>query len=289
MSAGRLPASHMLLRKAVFARYAPNRDSPVPQEWGDLTISWKLAFGRSAIPLLVIATIYAFGEWFKTTALYAEQMRRLYWNYLFHLAFFLPPCVALILNPAKADAYGLSRRHIGQAMKIGALFAVPLVAAPMIADGLAGTIHLRPPISGRFMQSVFYQIVMVAVAEELLFRGYVQGELNRAFPAAHRLFGCRITAGFWVTAILFWACHVSIHSGIGLWDAVYVAAAGLLFGILRERTQSLAAPALAHFGCNFYRYLFGMDLYAGIATGVAWFFIFWSLPRLWNRNPAPPA
>ncbi|MCL4695170.1 MAG: CPBP family intramembrane metalloprotease [Candidatus Hydrogenedentes bacterium] len=239
---------------------------------------------KRGIPFLWIAAIYGSLAFLPQTPIWQLQSE-LHWNYIGHILFFLPPLVGLLLNRRKVDLYGLRTDRFAESAKVGLVFAALLITFPLAADIAFGTLTLRPELRGQVAQSLFYFLVMVGVAEELLFRGYFQGELNAQFTKRYRFLGASITHGFGITVVVFTACHMV--PGVYMpaaWEMVYVFGASILFGLLREWTQSLAAPILAHFGLLVHRYLFGMSLPAGVATAIAWFLAFWFLAKTLEKR-----
>lgn len=83
----------------------------------------------------------------------------------------------------------------------------------------------------------------VALPEELFYRGYMQAALKRVFKKRIRIFGAQMGWDVVLTAFLFAIGHlITIPQVFRL--AVFFP--GLLFGYLRERTDSLVAPTLVH-------------------------------------------
>ncbi|MEM4782433.1 MAG: type II CAAX endopeptidase family protein [Halalkalicoccus sp.] len=83
-------------------------------------------------------------------------------------------------------------------------------------------------------------IVVVAPAEEYLFRGVVQGRLRGAFGPAGAIL---------VASLLFGSIHFgnwigSLGTLVG-W-ALLIAGVGVIMGVLYERTDNLAVPIIAH-------------------------------------------
>lgn len=91
-----------------------------------------------------------------------------------------------------------------------------------------------------YLYMIPVSILFVGPAEELLFRGAVQGSLRRAYgPAAAVL----------VASALFGLMHVSGVNGTMLQRFLYAAVAaalGCVLGALYERTANLLVPALTH-------------------------------------------
>jgi membrane protease YdiL (CAAX protease family) len=92
-----------------------------------------------------------------------------------------------------------------------------------------------------------YKFVFVGFGEELFFRGYVQSRLNTAFGRPFRLFGIQWGLGLIVASVLFGLMHPLVHSAPRPWPwALWTAVAGMIFGMLREKSGSIIAPAIAH-------------------------------------------
>ena len=84
--------------------------------------------------------------------------------------------------------------------------------------------------------SIIVAIVIIApLAEEVLFRGALFGGLRARYGAI---------AAVWITAILFGVSHGSVSS------AIYATLAGLLFGVLRLRTDSVVPGIVLHASIN---------------------------------------
>lgn len=91
-----------------------------------------------------------------------------------------------------------------------------------------------------FLYMVPVSILFVGPAEELLFRGAVQGSLRRAYGPAGAIA---------LASVLFGLMHVSGVNGTMVERILYAAVAaalGVVLGALYERTRNLLVPALAH-------------------------------------------
>ncbi|HPM78738.1 MAG TPA: myxosortase family intramembrane protease [bacterium] len=142
--------------------------------------------------------------------------------------------------------YGLTLRDWPRSLRwalLSALIVLPLYAFGHVLwqkhFGHAPHLHL-----GRALIVVFFRhLLVVALPEELFFRGYVQTLLGqRLHRTAPRWLGERWPA-IVATSLLFALAHLAVD-GQPARLAVFFPA--LLFGWLRERTGSLLAPVLVH-------------------------------------------
>lgn len=150
------------------------------------------------------------------------------------------------------------RRGAGQGLLACALVFPPFV---LVFWGFASLLpHLRPELAtwlapylatprlafrlpDQLLLSAAVQLLVVALPEELFYRGWLQGGLARAAPGRGvTVLGARLGAGFLATQLLFALGHLVTLQPWRLGTFF----PGLLFGWLRERTGSLAAPVVAH-------------------------------------------
>lgn len=83
-------------------------------------------------------------------------------------------------------------------------------------------------------------VVLVAPAEELLFRGAIQGRLREVFGPGWAVVGA---------SLLFGALHLANYTGALLpvvAGALLIAVIGAILGALYERTGNLAVPIIVH-------------------------------------------
>jgi membrane protease YdiL (CAAX protease family) len=109
----------------------------------------------------------------------------------------------------------------------GSVFDEPIARNPIVALGLAAL-----------------SIVLVAPAEELLFRGAIQGRLRRSFGPAGAVAGA---------SLLFGSIHFVNFTGsvVGaVVGASVITAAGAVFGYIYERTGNLLVPIMTHAAYN---------------------------------------
>jgi membrane protease YdiL (CAAX protease family) len=121
---------------------------------------------------------------------------------------------------------------------------------PHLPAGLARTLapyggvpRLVPRLPGRLATLALVQLVVVALPEELFYRGWMQTGWARGAPGRGvTVLGARLGAGFLWTQLLFAAGHLVVLQPWRLGTFF----PGLLFGWLRERTGSIAAPVVLH-------------------------------------------
>jgi CAAX protease family protein len=133
-------------------------------------------------------------------------------------------------------------------------FAAYARALPHLPPGLA---HLVAPYGGAARLALrlpdglpllaVVQVLVVALPEELFYRGWMQTSWARAAPdRGVRVLGARLGAGFLWTQLLFAAGHLVV---LQPWRLATLVPA-LWFGWLRERTGGLTAPVVAHAASN---------------------------------------
>lgn len=102
------------------------------------------------------------------------------------------------------------------------------------------------PFSG-LLARVVQKLIFVGFLEEFFFRGYLQSRLNDAFGRPYQFADIPFGAGLLLSAAIFGLLHpLTSLEGIPWPWAVWTATGGLLFGLLREKTGSVVAPAIAH-------------------------------------------
>ena len=110
--------------------------------------------------------------------------------------------------------------------------------------GAAGG-HLRLP--PRFLLLAFSQLVVVAIPEELFFRGYLMERLEQVWPPTRNLFGAKVGWALVVSSALFALGHLLVIPNPQRLAVFFPA---LVFGWMRARTGSIAAGATFHALCN---------------------------------------
>ncbi len=107
----------------------------------------------------------------------------------------------------------------------------------------AGAPRLVPRAPPGLPVAALVQLLVVALPEEMFYRGFVQTALARTAPARGvRILGARLGAGFVLTQALFALGHLVVLRPWRLGTFF----PGLLFGWLRERTGGIAGPVVLH-------------------------------------------
>jgi len=110
--------------------------------------------------------------------------------------------------------------------------------------GLAGG-HLRWPAN--FALLAANQVLVVALPEEVFFRGYLLQRLEATWPPSRRLLGAPVGAALVVASALFALGHLLVDLNP---QRLAVFFPGLAFGWMRARTGSLTAGTAFHASCN---------------------------------------
>jgi hypothetical protein len=111
-------------------------------------------------------------------------------------------------------------------------------------QGFAG-FRLRLPEG--FVVLVLSQILVVAVPEELFFRGYLMSRFEARWPSRRRLFGAAVGWPLLVSSLLFAFGHFVVDLAPARLAVFFPA---LVFGWMRNRSGSIAPAAVFHALCN---------------------------------------
>ena len=131
-----------------------------------------------------------------------------------------------------------------------AAFGVWAALLPWLPAGLAhalapyaGTARFTPRLPPNFPLLALVQLLVVALPEEMFYRGFMQTAWRRNAPERGvTVLGARLGHGFLATQALFAVGHLVVLEPWRL--ATFFP--GLLFGWLRERTGDVAAPVVLH-------------------------------------------
>jgi len=141
-------------------------------------------------------------------------------------------------------AIGWTSRRLGREIALGVVLYLPMLAVLVILGGLLRAVGLEPPhpppaglvphsLAERALASLL--VVVVAVAEETMFRGYLLLRLGAVTRST--------TAAVVLSTLAFAAAHT--YSGSG--GVVSVAVLAVVFALVYLWRKSLVAPIVLHF------------------------------------------
>lgn len=148
--------------------------------------------------------------------------------------FLLLACLPTLFNAGKPD------KQVGVSAWLILVLCIPAVLLLAVAlGGLKVELHLPSWILAFIMANLFF----VSMAEEALFRGYLQQRLRQWLGAYPALI---------ITAVLFGAAH---FAG-GMLMVAFATLAGVIYGLAWMWSGRLWVPILFHFGLNLVHLLF---------------------------------
>ena len=192
------------------------------------------------------------------------------------------------------EEYGLRPRQWRNEIAVGGCIALAVILAPLLAEGVFGRIQLRRDDLGFIASVIMYKFFFVGFGEELLFRGLIQGELNRAFEKLFGFGSVRFGWGLVLTAAVFGFAHVlnPFNPVIGSFaldfgDLLPTAVIGLMLGFFREYYGSIVAASLIHGGWDLAMALSRLGTPGTIAMGVTLFSIWMYLGIRFTGSKSP--
>jgi membrane protease YdiL (CAAX protease family) len=163
-------------------------------------------------------------------------------TFSFILSFVLVYLFRKYVDKKSFDSIGLNFSGLFPDSVIGLSLGIFLVTSGTLVIFFLNGIEWIDIVSG--MQDIFYNLfllMMVAISEELVFRGYVLRNLMRSFNKWVALL---------ISALLFTAVHLS-NPDVPVLALVNTFLAGLVTGITFMNTRNLWLPIFFHFSWNF--------------------------------------
>ncbi len=112
-----------------------------------------------------------------------------------------------------------------------------------------GISAFHPRLPRGFLLLALSQILVVAIPEEVFFRGYLMARLEERWPSRRRLWGAPVGWPLLVSSLLFALGHFLVDFRPARLAVFFPA---LVFGWMRNRTGSVAPGAAFHALCNLF-------------------------------------
>jgi membrane protease YdiL (CAAX protease family) len=161
-------------------------------------------------------------------------------------------------KPYERYGFSLGKPHIDVLWMLGAIVLLfpPIAFFSPYVWGMGNT-HFRFVIPEGYPAAIVMHFVVVAIPEEVFYRGYLLGRLDDIFPKRKRVLGAEVGIGLLIQAVLFALGHylVDFHPGR---LAVFFPA--LAFGWLKAKRKTLGAPILFHGASNVFMEVFRAGL-----------------------------
>lgn len=157
------------------------------------------------------------------------------------------PIAAIVYSHRDLAAFGITGRDWKTGLAWGAGAALIVLPLFLLGYWLFWDVLGGRATAWRFDRGLLTrlpaQLIVVALPEEIFFRGYLQTLLGRAWPSRRLSW---VGTEFWAivaAAALFALAHLAADPR---WFRLGVFFPGLLFGVLRARTGSVVAPIVLH-------------------------------------------
>jgi membrane protease YdiL (CAAX protease family) len=163
------------------------------------------------------------------------------------LVFLFLPIEWLYRQGAIPADFGITYKRLGYGLLWAAILALitfpPYILAYKLWFGRS-LFHFGLPTS--FWKEVVVSTFLVALPEEVFYRGYIQTRLDEVFRGRLRILGAEVGWSVVITAALFAVGHL-VEPRL---DRLSTFFPGLVFGWLRARTGTVAGAVVFHALCN---------------------------------------
>lgn len=150
-----------------------------------------------------------------------------------------------------ATRWPRGRTFVGQAIVWGFAFGLIMLFSDHGAHLVRGLAPASPAQTAIDMAGwLGFELLLVGICEETLFRGFLLGVLEALSPSRVRFGGFSISTAGITIAVIFALAHANNFAidpwPVALGQQIYALALGFLYVWLRERSGSLLAPILTH-------------------------------------------
>lgn len=140
-------------------------------------------------------------------------------------------------------------RDFGRAL--GWAAAASLLTLPLFWIGyrlwFSPSTEFEPVLDAVFWDVALGHLLVVALPEEMFYRGYLQSRLDQAWPPRWRVLGTPVGAGVLLASLVFALGHLLATPHI---TRLAVFFPSLIFAWLRARTGGIGSSVLYHAACN---------------------------------------
>ena len=167
--------------------------------------------------------------------------------------------VVLILVMKKQVCYRIAFPKIKQIFKpilFGFFSAVVInIALGVLIAIITGGAEKHPAVANSFLQFLLFDFILASVAEEFLFRGFLQNLLKPLSAKGFKLFRRKISLPVIISALAFAAAHlILIASGVSALFVVrifiFTFVLGLIAGYYQEKHDNHAFAIIVHMSGN---------------------------------------
>jgi membrane protease YdiL (CAAX protease family) len=163
------------------------------------------------------------------------------------LVFLFLPLEWLYRNGARPADYGITYSRLGHGLLWAALLALVAFPPYILAYKLwFGRPEFHFGLPATFWKEVLVALFLVALPEEVFYRGYLQTRLDAVFRGRVRILGAEVGWSLVIVAALFAIGHL-VEPRL---DRLGTFFPGLVFGWLRARTGTIAGAVAFHALCN---------------------------------------
>jgi membrane protease YdiL (CAAX protease family) len=166
------------------------------------------------------------------------------------LVWLVLPLGLILAGHRSLSAYGLDLRICPPSIRVHAILGLVLLSLYAVGHAAIATFIRHESLAPRLPEKAFEDLVrgflVVALPEEVFFRGYVQSRWDATCGKPWHLFGAAWGPGLAVQAVLFAGCHLVTRD----WTRLGVFFFAILAGWLRARSGSVLGPAVYHAVAN---------------------------------------
>lgn len=204
-----------------------------------LTVVWAIVIG--AIRLLSLISFLDFVA--KNTATFVAA------------ALVYPPVLLSFSERRRIRYWRFEKKNFRQALRVFSIVSLivfpPAFLINHFYQQFVFDLAYHPGAAENWFPYGLGQLMLVSFPEEFFFRGYLQEGLNRILPPKRKIFGAPFGFSTLMIAVVFAVSHSLITPQ---WWHGFIFFPALIFGWLKEKTDTIWAGTLFHWACNLFAY-----------------------------------